>query len=277
MRNLIAFFRRFRVFLIFVLLQLIALTSYFSVVSYPRTKFFNSANNVTGTLLSWEREVTKYLFLDRENRKLQAENAELSKKELINYIPVDPKTTIINDTIRELTIEKIPATVINSSYSHKNNYFTINAGRLKGVERKMGVVSSEGVVGIVYDVSEHYAIVQSILTSTINISAYVGESNAYGLIKYIENDPRRVTLTGVSNDIKIKKHSKVFATGKGGYFPHGSLIGKVEKLNPIEGEPRWDIIVRLEQDMRRLHYVYVIKNFLKPELEELEKNVDQLE
>tara|TARA_R100000951_G_scaffold107518_1_gene102964 strand:+ start:566 stop:1399 length:834 start_codon:yes stop_codon:yes gene_type:complete len=277
MRNLIAFFRRFRVFLIFVLLQLIALTSYFSVVSYPRTKFFNSANNVTGTLLSWEREVTKYLFLDRENRKLQAENAELSKKELINYIPVDPKTTIINDTIRELMIEKIPATVINSSYSHKNNYFTINAGRLKGVERKMGVVSSEGVVGIVYDVSEHYAVVQSILTSTINISAYVGESNAYGLIKYTENDPRRVTLTGVSNDIKIKKHSKVFTSGKGGYFPHGSVIGKVEKLNPIEGEPRWDIIVRLEQDMRRLHYVYVIKNFLKPELEELEKNVDQLE
>lgn len=277
MRNLIAFFRRFRVFLIFVLLQLVALSSYFSVVSYPRTKFFNSANKVTGTLLSWEREFTKYIYLDQENRKLLEKNAELSKKELVNYISVDPKTTIINDTIRELTIEKIPATVINSSYSHKNNYFTINAGRLKGVKRKMGVISSEGVVGIVYDVSDHYAIVKSILTSTINISAYVEESNAYGLIKYIENDPRRVTLTGVSNDIMIKKHAKVYARGSGGYFPHGSLIGKVEKLTPIEGEPRWDITVRLAQDMRRLHYVYVIKNFLKLELEELEENIDQLE
>lgn len=277
MRNLIAFFRRFRVFLVFVLLQLIALTSYFSVVSYPRTKFFNSANNITGTLLSWEREITKHFFLDRENRKLQEENAELSKKELINYISVDPKIVIINDTIRELTIQKIPATVINSSYSHKNNFFTINAGRLKGVERKMGVVSSQGVVGIVYDVSEHYAVVQSILTSKINISAYVEASNAHGLIKYIENDPRRVTLTGISNDVKIKKHAKVYARGSGGYFPHGSLIGKVEKLTPIEGEPRWNITVRLEQDMRRLHYVYVIKNFLKAELDELENNVDQLE
>lgn len=276
MRNLIAFFRRFRVFLVFVLLQLIALTSYFSVVSYPRTKFFNSANNVTGTLLSWEREITKYFYLDSENKKLQEKNAELAKKELINYISVDPSTKIINDTIRELTIEKIPATVINSSYTHKNNYFTIDAGRLKGVERKMGVVSSEGVVGIVYDVSDHFAIVQSILTSTINISAYVQGANAHGLIKYIENDPRRVSLTGISNDIVIKKHAKVFARGSGGYFPHGSLIGKVEKLTPIEGEPRWDITVRLEQDMRKLHYVYVIKNFLKPELDELENEVDQL-
>jgi len=265
------------VFLVFVLLQLIALASYFSVVSYPRTKFFNSANNVTGTLLSWEREVTKYFYLDSENKKLQEKNAELAKKELINYISVDPTTTIINDTIRELTIEKIPATVINSSYTHKNNFFTINAGRLKGVERKMGVVSSEGVVGIVYDVSEHFAIVKSILTSTINISAYVDGSNAHGLIKYIENDPRRVTLTGISNDIVIKKHAKVYARGSGGYFPHGAIIGKVEKLDPIEGEPRWDITVRLEQDMRKLHYVYVIKNFLKSELDELENKVDQLE
>jgi rod shape-determining protein MreC len=277
MRNLIAFFRRFRVFLIFALLQLIALTSYFSVVSYPRTKFFNSANQITGTLLSWEREVTKYVYLDRENRKLQAKNAELAKKELINYISVDSKISIINDTIRELTIEKIPATVINSSYSHKNNYFTISAGRLKGVKRKMGVVSSQGVVGIVYDVSDHFSVVKSILTSKINISAYVDQSNAHGLIKYIDNDPRRVTLTGVSNDIRIKKHAKVFARGSGGYFPQGTLIGKVEKLSPIEGEPRWDITVRLEQDMRRLHYVYVIKNFLKSELDELEKNIDQLE
>lgn len=277
MRNLIAFFRRFRVFLVFVLLQLIALTSYFSVVSYPRTKFFNSANNVTGTLLSWEREVTKYFYLDSENKKLQEKNADLAKKELINYISVDPKTTIINDTIRELSIEKIPAAVINSSHTHKNNYFTIDAGRLKGVEKKMGVVSSEGVVGIVYDVSDHFSIVKSILTSTINISAYIEGSNAHGLIKFIENDPRRVTLTGISNDIVIKKHSKVYTRGSGGYFPQGTSIGKVEKLTPIEGEPRWDITVRLEQDMRRLHYVYVVKNFLKPELDELEKSVDQLE
>lgn len=277
MRNLIAFFRRFRVFLVFVLLQLIALGSYFSVVSYPRTKFFNTSNVIAGTLLTWERSITKYFYLDEANRKLQEENVELSKKDLKNYISVDPKTRIINDTIRELTIEKIPATVINSSHSHKNNYFTINAGRLKGIEKKMGVVSSEGVVGIVYDVSDHFAVVKSILTTTINISASIEGSNAFGLIKYLENDPRRVTLTGISNDIVVKKHAKVFARGSGGYFPQGELIGKVEKLTPIEGEPRWDITVRLAQDMRRLHYVYVVKNILKSELDKLEEKVEQLQ
>ncbi|MEX2483959.1 MAG: rod shape-determining protein MreC [Brumimicrobium sp.] len=276
MRNLIAFFRRFRVFLIFVLLQFLALGSYFSVVSYPRTKFLNSSSRITGTLLSWERNVTKYFYLDEANRKLLAENAELSKKELINYIPVDPKTSIINDTIRELAYERIPATVINSTYSHKNNYFTINAGKLKGVKPKMGVVSSDGVVGIVYDVSDHFAVVKSVLTSNINISAYINGVNAHGLIKYIDNDPRRVSLTGISNDISIKRHSKVQTRGSSAYFPQGEIIGNVEKLEPIEGKPMWDITVRLKQDMRKLHYVYVIKSIFKEELDIIEGKVEEL-
>ncbi|MDX1651206.1 MAG: rod shape-determining protein MreC [Brumimicrobium sp.] len=277
MRNLIAFFQRFRVFLVFVLLQLFALGSYFSLVSYPRTKFLNSSARITGTLLSWEREVLKYIYLDDANKTLQNENKELSSRLPENYIPIDPKTAIIEDTIHELSFERIPATVINSTHSHKNNYFTINAGRLKGVKPKMGVISSKGVVGIVYDVSDHFAVVKSVLTTDINISAYIESSDAFGLIKYLDNDPRRVSLTGISNDIVIKKHSKVFSRGSGGYFPPGEMIGKVEKLIPIEGEPRWEIIVRLEQDMRRLHYVYVIKNLHSLELEKIEAKVEELQ
>tara|TARA_B100000508_G_C11465858_1_gene282512 strand:- start:59154 stop:59777 length:624 start_codon:yes stop_codon:yes gene_type:complete len=205
------------------------------------------------------------------------ENKELARKIPENYISVDPKTSIIRDTIHELSFERIPATVINSSYSHKNNYFTINAGSNKGIKKKMGVISPEGVVGIVYDVSSHYAVVKSILTTSINISAFVEGSNAYGLIKYLENDPRRVNLTGVSNDIKIKKGARVFARGSGGYFPNGARIGTVEKLEPIEGKPMWDITVRLSQDMRKLRYVYVVKNIFQEELNELQDKVEELE
>lgn len=273
MRNLIAFLRRFRVFLVFVVLQLLALGSYFSLMTFPRTKFFNTSNRVTASLLSAEREVSKYFYLDEANRKLMDENAELSKKIPENYISVDPKVSIIKDTIHELSFERIPATVINSSYSHKNNYFTINAGTEKGVKKKMGVISPEGVVGIVYDVSSHYAVVKSILTTSINISAYIQGANAHGLIKYLETDPRRVSLTGISNDIKISKGATVRARGSAGYFPHGAMIGKVEDLEPIEGEPRWDITVRLNQDMRKLRYVYVVKNIYQEELDSLQEDL----
>nr|WP_299206245.1 rod shape-determining protein MreC [uncultured Brumimicrobium sp.] len=277
MLKFIAFFRRFRVFLVFMILQILALSSFFSVMSFPRTKFFNSSAAITGTLLSWERNIIKYIYLDEANERLQAQNIELEKRIPDNFISVDAKTAIINDTIQKLSFERTPATVINSSHSFTNNYFTINAGSLKGVERKMGVVSSHGIVGIVYDVSRHFAIVKSVLTSDINISAYIDGTDAYGIIKYDGDDPRRVKLTGISNDIVIKKGSPVNARGRGGYFPQGEPIGVVENLEPIEGKPMWDITVRLNQDMRKLRYVYIIKNINQLELEELERGIEQLQ
>ena len=115
------------------------------------------------------------------------------------------------------------------------------------------------------------------MTTSINISAYVEGTNAHGLIKYLGDDPRRVSLTGLSNDIKINKGARIFARGSGGYFPHGTEIGKVENLEPIEGKPMWDITVRLSQDMRKLRYVYVIKNIFQEELNELQNNVEGLQ
>lgn len=276
MRNLIAFLQRFRVFLVFILLQLFALGTYFSFVSYPRTSFFNSSTQVFGTLLNWEREITKYLFLDRANQDLQKENIRLLGQLPGSYINIDTSTVKIQDTLMKKSYEYIPATVINSSSSHKNNYFTINAGRLKGVEPKMGVISSNGVVGIVYDVSKHYAVVKSILTSNINISAYVEGTKAPGLIKYLTKNPKNVSLTGISNDINIKNNAKVYTRGSGGYFPPNTLIGHIANINIIEGKPLWDITVELSQDMRRLHYVYVVKHMHKLEIKKLEEPINEL-
>lgn len=277
MRRFIAFFRRFRVFLIFLLLQVVALSFYFSVMNYAQTQYFNTSNSIIGTLLTWERNIVKYLYLDEANRQLQEENARLEKQFTHNYIAIDDKSALINDTIYELSYERIPATVINSSHQFADNYFTINAGKIKGIQKNMGVVSSEGVVGIVYDVSKHFAVVKSILTNNINISAYINGTNAFGLIKYEKSDPRRVQLTGISNDIKLKKGSRVNTRGSAGYFPVGTPIGIIESIQEIEGKPLWDITVRLQQDMRKLHYVYVIKNIHQLELEEIEEDYKELQ
>lgn len=276
MRNLIAFFQRFRVFLVFLVLQIIALGSFFSWMSYPRTKFFNTSSVLTGNLLLWKNEVTKYLTLSEANEQLQKEIVLLREKSPESFISIDLKTFIINDTLYKQVFRYIPATVINSSQQHKNNYFTINAGRLKGISPKMGVVSSDGVVGIVYDVSDHFAVVKSILTENINFSAYIEGSTAFGILKYLDNDPRRVSLTGISNDIAIKRGSLVKTRGSSGYFPKGLTIGEIDVMEPVEGKPLWDIKIRLSQDMRRVHHVFVVENILGDELETLQSKVNEL-
>jgi rod shape-determining protein MreC len=276
MRNLIAFFQRFRVFLVFLVLQIIALGSFFSWMSYPGTKFFNTSSVITGGILSWKHEVTKYITLSDANEQLQKDIIALRKEMPESYINIDTKTSLINDTLYEQAFRYIPATVINSSQQHKNNYFTIDAGRLKGISPKMGVVSSVGVVGIVYDVSDHFAVVKSILTENINFSAYIEGSTAFGILKYLDNDPRRVSLTGISNDITLKRGSLVKTRGSSGYFPKGLTIGKIDVMEPVEGKPLWDIKIRLSQDMRKVHHVFVVENILGEELEKLQGKVNEL-
>src|SRR5690554_1418080 len=146
MLKFIAFFRRFRVFLVFTILQILALSSFFSVMSFPRTKFFNSSAAITGTFLSWERNIIKYIYLDEANERLQAQNIELEKRIPDNFITLDTKTAIINDTTQKLSFKRTPATVINSSHTITNSNFTINTISLKSVERKMDVVLPRGIV-----------------------------------------------------------------------------------------------------------------------------------
>ena len=273
MRNFIAFFQRFRIFLLFLILQTIALGMYFSWVSYPRTSFFNTSSSAIASLLEWERGITKHLFLDQANRELLKDYNQLLTKVPTSYIPIDTNVSLIKDTLRKLSFERIPATVINSSFSNKNNYFTINAGRIKGVQPKMGVISTKGVVGLVYDVSDHYAVVKSILTENINLSAYMDDSKAFGLIKYKGMNPLQVQLTGISNDIEVSEGVTVYTKGSGGFFPNGIPIGRINKFQAVEGMPLWKIDVNLFQDMRKLHYVFVIKNIYSEELEQLEANI----
>lgn len=269
MRNLLAFLQRFRVFLVFALLQILALTTYFSVISYPRTKFLNSSSRVSASLLSMKHNVTKHFSLEEANDQLREHNAELMRLQPEFFLKIDERTLLVRDTLKTIAFEKISAKVIDGQYTSSNNYFTINAGRKRGIQPKMGVISDQGVVGVVYSVSEHYALVKSILTKDINISAYIKGIHAHGLIKYLDPDPRRVSLTGISNDIRLVKKASVLTRGSAGCFPAGLPIGFIESISLVEGKPLWNVKVRLAQDMRKLHNVYVIKHIHQEELDEL--------
>jgi rod shape-determining protein MreC len=277
MRNLIAFLQRFRIFLVFLLLQIIALTSYFSIVNYPRTKWFNSSASFFASLLSINHQVTKHFDLEIENRVLQNALKKAYKESINTYIPVKTNQIKVNDTLLQLQYNYVPATIKNGTYTRKDNFFTIDKGRKADIKADMGVVSSNGLVGIVYDVSDYYAVVKSILHSSINIPVQVEKINAKGLLKWeiYDNNPLRIKLTGISNDIPIPRGSNVVTTGSSGLFPPNYSVGKVETVKPIEGKPEWEITVRLSNDLRTTQNVFVIENILKTEQHELEEKAKQ--
>lgn len=275
MRNLIAFLRRFQVFLIFMLMQVFALYTYFTYMNFPRSQYLTSASKISGTLLTAKHEVTKHLNLSRNNQMLQRENIKLREQLPQSFHRLNNGLVKINDTLFKQEYTYIPALVINSTHTKANNYFTLNIGWSEGIRPNMGVFSENGIVGIVHNVSEHFSVVKSVLTANINIDVMIEPIGLVGLLKWDGRDSRRGQITGISNDLKIKKWSKVVTRGGSGIFPRGLMVGKVEKLNTVEGKPLWDVVVRFSEDYRTLQRVYVIKHLMQDELKKLEATIPE--
>jgi rod shape-determining protein MreC len=273
MRNLIAFFKRFQIFLVFVLLQIVALSAYIQYSQFARLQVFSSASRINGGLYEVRYSVTKHFNLEGTNRKLEWENARLREKLKLSNYKIDRDKIIIEDTSYQQQYLYIAATVINNTYDKRNNYMTIDIGKNHGIKKGWGVASSKGVVGVVHLVGESYAVVKTILSKNINFDVSMRDGGAFGLLKWDAVNPKICQISGISNDITIKKFTKVITRGGSGMFPKGIPVGVITKRKSIEGRPLWDLQVRIAEDFRTIQHVYVIKNIKLDELKELEGRI----
>ncbi|MCR9171439.1 MAG: rod shape-determining protein MreC [bacterium] len=274
MRNFLAFLRQFRVILFLALLQGIALTWYFTFLQYPRSQYLTSANAFSGAFYEMQHEITEFIHLKQNNDWLQKKVARLEARQVENLLKIDRENITVNDTLYMVQYVYTPAEVIKSTHTMRNNYFTINIGSVQGVKEGMGVFGINGVVGTIHSVDLHMSTVKTCLTENVNIAAMIEDSGEHGFMKWDGKNPRKGSLTGISNDRKVKKWSNVITRGSAGTFPRGLPIGKVQKTAPIEGKPLWDVTVLFAEDYRRIQRVFVIKNLLLEEQQRLENNIN---
>jgi rod shape-determining protein MreC len=277
MRNFLAFLRQFRVILFFALLQGIAFTWIFYDSEYQRSQFLDSSNNISGAMYSWRSDLTEFFNLKKNNDGLQDRVAKLEAKQVKNFLKIDRETITIDDTLYKVQYVYTPAKIVKSTHTLRNNYFTLDIGANNGIKKGMGVFGVNGVVGTIYKVNDKFSIVKSCLTEDINIAAMIEESGEHGFLKWDGEDPRNGSLSGISNDRKVKKWSHVITRGSAGTFPRGLPIGKIKSTKAIEGKPLWDVEVLFSEDYRSIQRVFVIKNLFRDEQLELEKGLNDPE
>ncbi len=279
MKNLIAFLRRFRIFLLFVGFQFVALTSYFSSLSFPQSQYLTTSNKVTGNLMELRNSFTAFLHQGESNLVLQKANKEIREQLPENYIRISSTEIVVKDTIKDsdTTFEQqytyVPATVLQSTFDKRNNYMTINIGRKQGIKRGMGVFSDGGIVGTIYQVSDHFSLVKTILSINPNVDIMLVEDGSFGLLKWETRQARLGNLSGVSNDRPIKKWGRVVTRGGGSIFPRGLEVGRVYRATAIEGRAQWNVEILLGTNFKKVQHVYVIKNLLKGEQDRLESTI----
>lgn len=239
-------------------------------MTVPKSNYFTTASSFSGTLFEIGNSLTKHFNLEENNRSLQLENIKLRSKVPSFLYELKKDSISVQDTIHKQQYNYIPATIINSTTTRRNNFFTLNTGIAQGVSRGMGVFSSNGVVGIIHSSSTHFSIVKSVLTSDINIDVMIEKNGAFGLLKWDGKNPNKGEISGITNDIKITIGSNVISRGGSGIFPKGLQVGKVVGVKPIEGKSVWEIEIAFSEKYASLQNVYIIKNLFRNEMLMLE-------
>lgn len=209
------------------------------------------------------------------NDSLAAENAKL-RSHLLALTTVDTaKDVKIADTITDQQYTYLAAKVVKNSVTLRNNIMTINKGSLDGIKNGMAVIAPQrGVVGLIRDVSEHLATIQSLLHKDTRISVTLKKNHALGSLVWGEGnfDIRKAFIKEVPNHIKMYVGDSVVTSGYGS-FPAGIFVGRVIKPNVATNDNFLSGELNLATDFSTLQYVYVIKDKKAEEQKALESLV----
>ncbi len=271
MQQIIFFFIRNKNFLLFLLLFAVSTALTINSHSYHKSKFVTSANFLSGGVYSVKSGITDYFDLETQNEILTKENERL--RAIIANMEVEETSTTLLDT----NYNFISAKVINNSYGRSKNHLTLNKGENDSLKVDMGVISSQGVVGIINAVSNNYASVQSVLNTNSSVVAKFKKSDHFGYLDWDTQQANVVQLTEIPRLAPVAIGDTIVTHGRSTIFPEGVLIGTVSNFERNPDEDYYAIDVTLFTDMTSVKHVYVISHRDAGEIKQLEKEVEDAE
>jgi len=124
-------------------------------------------------------------------------------------------------------------------------------------------VTAEGLVGIISEISDTYATVETVCSPNLSIGAKASSKPESGIV---EGDVTlaseyRCRMIYLEKDTTLKSGDLITTSNSVGIFPQGYLIGSVESIEPMDNGLSYCAIIRPSVDLENLKNVIVIKDF----------------
>lgn len=171
------------------------------------------------------------------------------------------KALELNQTLTGYT--PVNATVLNRNKSYWYQNLTIDKGKKDGLEENMVVITKDGLIGKIYQVSNHSAVVKLITANDVNnkvsvsIATLTGETNA--ILSGYDQTNDLVLVSGVDSNVDIKEDDVVTTSGLGGMFPRGIYIGEVKTISLDKYGISKTLGIKTTQNFNNIHYVTILK------------------
>ena len=245
---------------IFILLEVAALAMLRSS-STMQDIAINRASLRTSAALWGAGERFRYHFrAEKLNEQLAERNAELELA-LREYQLQEAK-------LRD-NYSFISATIVKMSRNGAHNFIILNKGSKDGVTPQCGIITGEGVVGVVSAVGKHYSYGLTLMNPNLSISSRVGDSGVTAPLVWDGLSSNGAKLSDIAPHLSIEPGDTVRTSGFSTIFPAGIPIGTTGKTSHVDGSTI-QVDVTLFQDFSNIHYVTIVRNLDRSEIEELE-------
>jgi len=197
--------------------------------------------------------------LQSENRRLQDEVRKLRTEntQAIGAVVENDQLRGLLQIKARLGLKGVAASVIGQSPSNFEWSVIIDAGSSEGVKTDEAVVSGDGLVGHVTEVTPRWSKVTLILDPTSAVAGRLVDSGDTGLV--VGNGNHDMSMQMVAPSAKVNPGEAVVTAGfKGGLYPAGIILGLVSHVAPAEGSLSKVVSIAPVVDFSSLQFVLVV-------------------
>ncbi len=155
----------------------------------------------------------------------------------------------------------IPCEVIGRDAGGWWRSVRLSGGARDGIFRDSAVITSDGLVGRIMDVSQRVSEVLLISDPSCRVSAQISRTGANGILEGTGNPfdgSARCRMRFINKNIPARAGDEVVTSGLGKIYPQGLLIGYVEKVYLDEAGLYQYADVIPKADLGMLTYVFVV-------------------
>ena len=155
------------------------------------------------------------------------------------------------------------AYIIATSSADWSSTFTINRGSNVGIQEGMCAITAYGeLVGLVSEVGVNYAIVKSVLDSSLEISATIAASGHSGMVQggYASGLDGLLRMNYLPSSATIRNHDQVVTTGSTVY-PRNLILGHVVDAGFDDTGVAKYALLEPAVDVRSLEHVFIVTEY----------------
>ena len=221
-------------------------------------------------------QAVKYYFsLKQANEELAAQNFALNQElqAWMQYAEEATRDSLTRSFEDIAGFHYMSASIVKISRNKQHNYLILGQGSEDGVVPRSGIITPQGVIGIVDAVGKHYSYAISFMNTDFSLSARLGREGAVGPLVWDGKSSGSAILKEIPLQYRFEPGDTVYTSGFSSIFPADIPIGLTGSSRIVNGAT-YEINVSLLQNVGAARYVTLVNNVGRQEIESLETEAE---